>query len=320
MSDGADRRRPRGAVPRGDDRRCPTTTRARSSRRWSAGRRGRADEPGGAARARLRRLLLPDPGARTAGSTRGYDFYALDLRKYGRSLREHQTPNFVTDLARLLRRDRRGAAGGSPSATATTTSWSPRTPPAAWSPRCGRTTGARRSRRLVLNSPWLDLQGSLLLRTAGTRAIDQVGAAPALPGDPARRLRFLRPQPAPRPRGRVGLRPGLEAAGVLAGVRRLAARRTPRARAGAPRARPPGPGAGADLRALAATPRSTTRRARAPTSCSTSSRSGGGRHRLADHVTLVRVEGAIHDVTLSREPVRERAFDEISRWLDAYVD
>src|SRR6187399_74533 len=29
---------------------------------------------------------------------RGYDFYALDLRKYGRSLRPHQTPNFVTDL------------------------------------------------------------------------------------------------------------------------------------------------------------------------------------------------------------------------------
>ena len=29
---------------------------------------------------------------------RGYTFYALDLRKYGRSLREHQTPHYVTDL------------------------------------------------------------------------------------------------------------------------------------------------------------------------------------------------------------------------------
>lgn len=28
----------------------------------------------------------------------GYDFYALELRKYGRSLRPHQTPNYVTDL------------------------------------------------------------------------------------------------------------------------------------------------------------------------------------------------------------------------------
>ena len=32
-------------------------------------------------------------------TARGYDFYALDLRKYGRSLREHQTPNFIADLA-----------------------------------------------------------------------------------------------------------------------------------------------------------------------------------------------------------------------------
>ena len=28
----------------------------------------------------------------------GYDFYALDLRKYGRSLRSHQTPNFAQSL------------------------------------------------------------------------------------------------------------------------------------------------------------------------------------------------------------------------------
>ncbi len=29
---------------------------------------------------------------------RGYDFYALDLRKYGRSIRPHQTPTYVADL------------------------------------------------------------------------------------------------------------------------------------------------------------------------------------------------------------------------------
>src|SRR5262245_425016 len=32
-------------------------------------------------------------------AARGWDFYALDLRKYGRSLRPHQTPNFVRDIA-----------------------------------------------------------------------------------------------------------------------------------------------------------------------------------------------------------------------------
>ena len=31
-------------------------------------------------------------------TSRGYDFYALDLRKYGRSIRSHQTPNYVGDL------------------------------------------------------------------------------------------------------------------------------------------------------------------------------------------------------------------------------
>jgi alpha-beta hydrolase superfamily lysophospholipase len=31
-------------------------------------------------------------------TARGYDFYALDLRKYGRSLRSHQTPNFCRDV------------------------------------------------------------------------------------------------------------------------------------------------------------------------------------------------------------------------------
>ena len=31
-------------------------------------------------------------------NARGYDFYAVDLRKAGRPLREHQTPNYVADL------------------------------------------------------------------------------------------------------------------------------------------------------------------------------------------------------------------------------
>ena len=32
-------------------------------------------------------------------TARGYDFYALDLRKHGRSLLAHQTPNFARDMA-----------------------------------------------------------------------------------------------------------------------------------------------------------------------------------------------------------------------------
>ena len=42
-------------------------------------------------------------------------------------------------------------------------------------------------------------------------------------------------------------------------------------------------------------------------------------HKLADHVTLARVQGAIHDVFLSREAVRRQAYDEVTRWSDAYL-
>ena len=63
---------------------------------------------------------------RLLGRRNGYDFYALDLRKYGRSLRPHQTPNYVADLSYVLRR----AGPGLPAhlARSTTTSCSPRTP------------------------------------------------------------------------------------------------------------------------------------------------------------------------------------------------
>jgi alpha-beta hydrolase superfamily lysophospholipase len=38
------------------------------------------------------------------------------------------------------------------------------------------------------------------------------------------------------------------------------------------------------------------------------------------HVTYVGIEGARHDVFLSREEPRTRAFAELSRWLTAYVE
>jgi alpha-beta hydrolase superfamily lysophospholipase len=42
--------------------------------------------------------------------------------------------------------------------------------------------------------------------------------------------------------------------------------------------------------------------------------------RLGRHVTIAQVEGAMHDVTLSPEPARSRVFDELDRWLSAYVE
>jgi alpha-beta hydrolase superfamily lysophospholipase len=38
------------------------------------------------------------------------------------------------------------------------------------------------------------------------------------------------------------------------------------------------------------------------------------------HVTSVAIDGAIHDVVLSRPAVRAAAYDVMGRWLDAWVD
>jgi len=40
---------------------------------------------------------------------------------------------------------------------------------------------------------------------------------------------------------------------------------------------------------------------------------------LGSHVTIVRVEGALHDVTLSAAPVREVVWTETERWFAAYM-
>ncbi|GGO68558.1 alpha/beta hydrolase [Nocardioides deserti] len=106
---------------------------------------------------------------------RGYDFYALDLRKYGRSIRPHQTPNYVADLseyaaeldaawALVTGRDGHDhvVLTGHSTGGLTTSLWA----------------DARRPDELagmVLNSPWFDMQGSVLLRTLGTVVVEQVG-------------------------------------------------------------------------------------------------------------------------------------------------
>src|SRR5262249_32920973 len=41
--------------------------------------------------------------------------------------------------------------------------------------------------------------------------------------------------------------------------------------------------------------------------------------RLGRHVTLVRIDGGMHDLVLSAAPVRERVFAELDQWLTAYL-
>ena len=90
-------RRPRRAVPARDPR--------AARRRRGRGRRDAGAPPGRAGATTgpcCTCTASPTTSSRPAYADcwieRGYDFYALDLRKYGRSLRPHQTPNYVADL------------------------------------------------------------------------------------------------------------------------------------------------------------------------------------------------------------------------------
>ena len=111
---------------------------------------------------------------------RGFAFYALDLHKCGRSWRDGQTPHFTTDLTRYDAELGRAmdivtsATGGAKvllyghSAGGLIVSL--------WLDRLHRrgATAVKHVNGLVLNSPWLDLQGPAILRTIGTAAIGAV--------------------------------------------------------------------------------------------------------------------------------------------------
>lgn len=110
----------------------------------------------------------------------GYAFYALDLRKCGRSTRAGQTPHYVSDLAlydvelnRALKilREETGlpvlvmahSTGG-----LVTSLWLNRL----------RATGGVRAQGitgLMLNSPWFDLQGPGYYRSVGTAVLEGLG-------------------------------------------------------------------------------------------------------------------------------------------------
>lgn len=103
---------------------------------------------------------------------RGYRFYALDLRRYGRSLRPWQTPGFITGLTEYdvdieaaldtIREDV-GVVGRivciAHSTGGLTASLYAHRNPGVFS-------------ALILNSPWLEMQGSWLVRNAAAGLLD----------------------------------------------------------------------------------------------------------------------------------------------------
>ena len=251
-------------------------------------------------------------------STRGYDFYAIDLRKYGRSLLPHQTPNFCRDLTEydedldaaldvIRRRDGHEHVVINAHSTGGLIT-------ALWATR-RRTGGTRVADAFVMNSPWLYLQGSLFNRTIGTEAINRLGV---------RRPYAVVPRTVSgvyveaihqefkgewdfdltwKPKESFTVH-----AGWLRAIRighRIVHK---------------GVDVGAPVLTLCST-RSTMAEEWTEDAASTDivldvKQIAKWSHQLAHRVTVVRLEGAMHDVFLSRKDVRDAAFGAVDRWLD----
>lgn len=120
----------------------------------------------------------------------GYDFYALDLRKYGRALHPGQTPNYVTNLAQHraeLDHAVRYIRTQEPHETVIMLGHSTGGLSAAlWANyRCASNVGDDSPVRidgLILNSPWFDLNEAWYMRTLGTYAVCALAkVAPMVP-------------------------------------------------------------------------------------------------------------------------------------------
>lgn len=248
---------------------------------------------------------------------RGYDFYALDLRRYGRSLRPHQTPNYTTDLGEYYEELDAAYAivrEGHDQVVLSGHSTGGLTLPLWAHDRRPLISGA------VLNSPWLDMQGSALMRVVGTQVVHGVGARRPLreirrkvDGFYARSIH----------RDHEGewdfdlewkpLKSWPVYVGWLSAVRK-GHRRVHR-----------GIDVGAPVLVLSSSSSGVPESMTDPSVRTADIVLDVEQIRrwapyLGSHVTLAQVEGAIHDVTLSAEEPRERVFDEMGRWLSAYVE
>ncbi|TQL68199.1 alpha-beta hydrolase superfamily lysophospholipase [Nocardioides albertanoniae] len=250
-------------------------------------------------------------------TSRGYDFYGIDLRKYGRSLREHQSGTYVGDLAEYF--DELDAAwelitgrdghsqvvlSGHSTGGLTVSLWADERQPEALA-------------AMVLNSPWLDLQGSFLAREVLTPVVRGIGHRLPL-RELGRDVTGFYPKSLHvdhdgewefdlglKPIGSYPIR-----LGWLKAIRDGHARvhrgldvKVPVLVLSSDRSsKPTEMGEDAHSTDIVLDVRQIRR-------WSTS---------IGTHVTYVAVPGAKHDVILSRPDVRKQAYAEIERWLAAY--
>ena len=250
---------------------------------------------------------------------RGYDFYALDLRKYGRSIRPHQTPTYVGDLSeyygeldaawwRIVERDHHDEVVLSAHSTGGLTA-------SLWADACQPPSLSG----VVLNSPWFDLQGpawmrsrvaDLLLDHLGRRRPQRVLGRDVdgvygrslhvdfggewdydlswkpIDSYPVRLgwLRAIR-------RGHAALHAGLSVLAPVLVLSSAATRHTTEL---------------TDESHVHDIVLDVPQIRRWSTS-------------VGPHVSYVAIEGAVHDVVLSRAAARSRVYDELEKWRRAYL-
>jgi alpha-beta hydrolase superfamily lysophospholipase len=248
---------------------------------------------------------------------RGYDFYALDLRKYGRSLRPHQTPNYVADLRtyyeeldlayeRVVREHDHVVFSAHSTGGLTLPLW--------LHDRRHSAAG------VFLNAPWIDMHGDVFTRLFAMPAIHRVALVKPMrlvprtvTGVYARSLHrdFLGTWDFD-----LAWKPELSwpvYAGWIRAVRVGQARIARGLEIDAPvlmmsSSRSGHPTSDDHPDVLSTDVVLDVERMR---------RRAG---QLSRHVTIVQVPGALHDVTLSPEPALTRVYDELDRFVSAYVD
>ena len=252
-------------------------------------------------------------------NARGYDFYAIDLRKYGRSIRPHQTPNYAADLheyfpeldeawSRITERDGHDHVVTSAHSTGglVLPLWANDRRPAGLA-------------GMVLNSPWFDMHGSAVMRMVGTPLVKQLGAR-----RPMREIRrevtgFYARSLHHEHEGEwdfdLEWKP-LSSFTVYAGW--LRAIRNGHAELHRGLELPcPALVLSSDASSL---PTEMGEQVHGTDIVLEVPQIRRWATALGSHVTYTAVEGARHDVVLSRPGPRAKVYDELGRWLSAYVD
>ncbi|MFC5929394.1 alpha/beta hydrolase [Cryobacterium melibiosiphilum] len=253
----------------------------------------------------------------------GARFYALDLRKYGRSLREHQTPGYITDFATYdeeieaaLTRMGHGRGGADRPFRRRLVVMGHSTGGLIWSLWAARNPG--RVNAVVLNSPWLELQTGGAGR-AFIAPLVQLGARMQPLGNlPQIDLGFYSRSISKLTGGDWSFNPlwrperGFPAhrawfGAVIAGQTLVQA------------------GLAIDAPVLTLlSARSTillrwTEQMRTSDSVLVVDDIARQATHLGPNLTVVRLEGAVHDIFLSHEAVREEAYRQLRRWLRGYL-